>query len=121
MSEIPSTFLMTGKLYLLTVSCTQSLQSKTEFKGTQMTHGNFICLRFSPEFTQSPMSCSECHRRGVHCVQNTVTEKKYFHICLCSVPFCTDRKITQLRAKKIQRNKLKMTVELFLTKKSTEI
>lgn len=41
---------------------TQSFQSETEFKGMQMTQGNLFVYIFCPEFTQSPMSCNECHR-----------------------------------------------------------
>lgn len=43
----------------------------------QMTQGT-IYLRFSHKFTQSPISCNEIHRRGEHCVQNTVIEKEGF-------------------------------------------
>lgn len=95
-------------------SCTQPFRNKTEFKGMQMTQGT-IYLRFSHKFTQSPISCNEIHRRGEHCVQNTVIEKEGFpHLPADSSVLHTVQRHSSDEGKRIQRSNLKMTAELFL-------
>lgn len=108
MSGNPSTFRMPGKFYTLLICCTVVAKGNWVQGHADDTH-KFICPHFSPDFTQSPRSCVRNGTGEESTARNMVTEKKHFHICFCSVPFCT-----QLRAKKIQRSKWKMTVELSL-------
>lgn len=70
---------------------------------------------FSPEFTQSPTNCNEFHRRSTLC-----TKYRYWKRNIstsASVQFHSAQAVkwhSSAGAKKIQRSKLKMTVELFL-------
>lgn len=78
-----------------------------------MTHGNLFVYIFLLDLHEVQGAVRNATGEE-STAYNMVTEKKYLHICLCSVPFCADCKMTQLREEKIQSSKLRMTVEVSL-------